>query len=111
MAKKYNGNGKSSNKKLTGESNPIDLKNQKIEYPVTYNLKAVMDGSIFDDDNKENLVKVFKELDIAYSYKDKKLSAKGTFVSFTYSVTIVSKDQMYKMYDQLRAIDGLKFAL
>jgi putative lipoic acid-binding regulatory protein len=111
MKKKYNGNGKSSTEKLSGPSNPIDLKEQKIEYPITYNLKAVMDGARFDDDNKNDLVTVFKDLEIVYAYLDKKLSSKGTYVSFTYQVTLISKDQLYKMYDGLRAIESLKFAL
>ena len=111
MKKKYNGNGEASDKKLQGPSKPVDLKGKEVEYPVTYNMKAVMDGSRFDDDNKEDIVNVFKNLDIVYSFLDKKLSSNGTYVSFTYKVTITSKDQMYKMYAELRAIKSLKFAL
>ncbi len=111
MKKKYNGNGKSTNPKLSGPSQPVDFKDQQVEYPVTYNLKAVMDGTRFDDDNKEDIVNVFKDLDIAYAYQDKKLSSKGNYVSFTYKVTLNDKDQMYKMYEGLRALDSLKFAL
>jgi len=111
MKKKYNGNGKSSNPKLSGPSQPVDLQNQQVKYPVTYNLKAVMDGTRYDDENKEDIVNIFKKLDIVYSYLDKKLSSKGSYVSFTYKVTLTSKDQMYKMYEGLRALNSLKFAL
>ncbi len=111
MKKKYTGNGNASNNKLEGPSKPIDLNGQNIEYPVTYQLKAVMDGTRFDDDNKQDIVGVLKDLDIIYSYLDKKLSSKGNYVSFTYKVTLTSKDQLYKMYEGLRALDSLKFAL
>lgn len=111
MEKKYTGNGEASNDNLKGPNNPIDLKGQKVKYPVTYKLKAVMDGTRFDDDNKQDIVNVLNDLDIKYSYLDKKLSSKGNYVSFTYKVTLDNKDQLYKMYEGLRALDSLKFAL
>ena len=111
MKKKYTGNGNASNDSLKGPSNPVDLKGQNIEYPVTYRLKAVMDGTRFDDENKQDIVGVLKNLNIEYSYVDKKLSSKGNYVSFTYKVTLNSKDQLYKMYEGLRALDSLQFVL
>jgi putative lipoic acid-binding regulatory protein len=111
MEKKYKKDGNRPAEHLQGPSEPIDLKSQKVNYPVTFKLKAVMDGTRFDDDNKNDLVTVFKNLNIDYSYLDKKLSTKGTYVSFTYKVTLADQDQMYKMYDGLRAIESLKFAL
>jgi putative lipoic acid-binding regulatory protein len=111
MNNKFNGNGKGNNSKLNGPSQSLDLHSQKVKYPVTYNLKAVMDGTRFDDDNKQDIVNVFKELQIVYSYLDKKVSSKGTYVSFTYQITINDKNQLYKMYEGLRAIKSLKFAL
>ena len=111
MHNKFNGNGKTKKFKEEGPSQPIDFQGQKIKYPVTYQLKAIMDATRFDDDNKQDLTDVFRNLEIPYSYLDKKLSAKGTYVSFTYKVTLFSKEQMYRMYADLRALKSLKFAL
>jgi putative lipoic acid-binding regulatory protein len=111
MNKKFNGNGKGKSLNLSGPSSPIDQQEQQIEFPVTYQLKAVMTGTRYDDENKQDIVDVLSKLDIVHAYLDKKVSSKGTYTSFTYEVTLISKDQMYKMYAQLRTIKNLKFAL
>ena len=111
MAMNFNGNGKEKKLNLTGPSSPIDEQKQSIEYPVTFKLKAIMTGTRNDDDNKQDIVNVLKGLDIVYTYVDKKISTKGTYTSFSYRVTLISKDQMYDMYAGLRAIENLKFAL
>ncbi len=111
MTNNNGNNGKSNLFKQQGPSQPVDLKGQDLKFPVTFNLKAVMTGTRFDDENKQDIVSVFKKLDIQYTYLDKKVSAKGTYTSFTYKITLADKNQMYKMYEQLRAIENLKFAL
>ena len=111
MKQKYNGNGKEKKLNLTGPSQPIDEQAQNIEYPVTFNLKAVMTGPRNDDDNKQDIVDVLKGLEIAYAYVDKKISTKGTYTSFSYQVTLISREQMYEMYAELRKIENMKFAL
>ena len=111
MIKNNGRNGKSNLFKQQGPSQPVDMQGQTLKFPVSFNLKAVMTGTRFDDDNKQDIVSVFSKLNIAYTYLDKKVSKNGTYTSFTYKVTISSKDQMYKMYELLRAIENLKFAL
>ncbi len=88
-----------------------DFNKEEINYPITFGLKAMMDATINDDENKEGLVEVFKKHGINYSYKDKKISSKGTYASFTYEITIVSKEVMQKLYADLKTVKGLKFAL
>jgi len=82
-----------------------------IEFPVTFHLKAVMTGTQNDDDNKQKLVDVFSRHKIDYRYHDKKVSSKGSYVSFTYEVTLISREQMKLLYADLRKIKGLKFAV
>ncbi len=96
-----NGNGKGKN--------PFEGKT--IDFPVTFTLKAVMDATISDDDHIAALTGVFELLDISHNYKNKRLSSKGNYVSFTYLVTLVTKQQMDSMYGKLKQIKGLKFAL
>lgn len=100
---KTNGNGKGRSVKA--------FEGEELEFPVTYNLKAVMPGTEFDDDNKQKLVSVFNKNDIKYNYLDKKISSKGTYASFTYRVTLISRVQMDKMYADLKKIKEIKFAL
>lgn len=87
------------------------LKIAKIEFPVTFELKAVLNASSTDDDNMENLSKVFDKLKITNTYIGNKKSSKGTYVSYNYKVTLQNKPQLEKLYSDLKDVPGLKFAL
>ncbi len=98
----HNGNG-------TGKTSPFG--NKEVLFPVTFMFKAVMEATISDENNKASLRMVFESLNIVNLFQHQKLSSKGNYISFTYKVTLVSKQQMYDMYNQLKEIQGLKFAL
>ena len=100
---KPNGNG---NIKSTSE-----LEGKTIKFPVTFELKAVLSGTVRDVDNKKNLTAVFTKFRVKHHFCYKKVSSKGTYASFTYEVTLGSKRQMDQLYAGLRQLKGLKFAL
>lgn len=91
--------------------NASNLDEKKIEFPVTFNLKAVMAGTDSNASNKEKVESVFDKLGVKHSYNDKKVSSKGTYTSFTFEVTLNSREKMDALYDALKNVDGLKFAL
>jgi putative lipoic acid-binding regulatory protein len=88
-----------------------DFDGQEIAFPVTFHLKAVMTGNHDDDDNKQKLVEVFARHNIEYRYHNKKVSSKGSYVSFTYKITLMNREQMKVLYADLRKIKELKFAV
>jgi len=88
-----------------------DFEGKEIDFPVTFHLKAVLTGTKNDDENKQSLVDVFVRHNINYRYHDKKVSSKGSYVSFTYEVTLVNHEQMKLLYADLRKIKELKFAV
>ncbi len=92
-----------------GRSKEID--NAKIEFPVTFQLKAVMDSSVTDENNKENISAVLESLEIKNKCTGSKKSSKGTYVSYNYQVTLISKLQLETLYDKLKGVPGLKFAI
>jgi len=85
--------------------------NAIIEFPVTFDLKAVISTTISDKDNMANLTTVFDKFKVKNSYVSNKKSSKGTYVSYNYSVTLLNKDQLEKLYSDLKNVPGLKFAL
>jgi len=88
-----------------------DLKGKEISFPVTYHLKAVMEGTENEKKHKEELVRLFDVLEIKFQYQHKKISSKGAYVSFTYEITLVNKIQMNSLYAGLKNIKAVKFAL
>lgn len=87
------------------------LKDKKIEFPVTFELKAVMVKDGDHSGNKEKLEAVFNKQQINSHFVTEKISSKETYVSYTYRVTLKSKEQMEKLYNDLKGVEGLKFAL
>lgn len=103
MKKKISSNGESKSK--------VDLSTQEINYPIDFEFKALMDATINDDENKKNIIEVFQKNNIKYLYHNMKMSSKGAYVSFTFKITIISKEVMQKFYADLKTVKGLKFAL
>jgi len=88
-----------------------DLEGKEISFPVTYHLKAVMEGTENENKHKEELVRLFDVLEIKFKYQNKKISSKGAYVSFTYEITLTGKQQMNNLYAGLKKIKAVKFAL
>lgn len=87
-----------------------DFQGQEIEFPVTFNLKAVLPAST-DKENKKKIENVLANNKIRFAFQTKKVSSKGTYASYTYKVTLESKDKMTRLYDELKKIEDLKFAI
>lgn len=99
-------NGNNGRKPVTG---PLD--NEKLKFPVSYRLKAVLEASLGEEADRQNLETVFESVQVPYTFYDFKLSTKGKYISYTYQVTLQNKSQMLDLYDKLKGVEGLKFAL
>lgn len=97
-----NGGGKNGIKKL---------ENVSLEFPATFQLKVVMVATSTDDENKNKISSLLGSLKIVNNYINSKSSSKGTYISYHYNVTLISKSQMETMYQQLKSVPGLKFAI
>ncbi|MCP4551742.1 MAG: DUF493 domain-containing protein [Bacteroidetes bacterium] len=85
--------------------------NTNIRYPVSYNLKLIMDNSTSSENHKNNISDVLLNLQIKFGEFQHKLSTKKTYVSFTVKVRIISADQFRVLYAELRKLPGIKTAL
>ena len=102
---KHHSNGNGNLKKIE------ELENKPIIYPVTYDLKAIMDSAFEVEHSKEKITEVLAKYKLNYHYKSKKHSSKGSYISFTFQVTINSQQQMQEVYSDLKKLEGLKFAV
>ncbi len=90
---------------------PMRMNDQELSFPVTFRLKVVLTTSLKDTENKEQLINVFNALNIVYLYHGKNRSRKDSYVSFTYEVTLNDRQTMNRLYELLKEIENLKFAL
>jgi len=94
-----------------GAKNTDPLKGKEIEFPVTFELKAVMVMEENEGDNKKKLDAVFTKQQVKNQFISEKVSSKETYISYTYKVTLTGKSQMENLYSDLKEVEGLKFAL
>ncbi len=87
------------------------MNDQEINFPVTFRLKAVLTTSLTDTENEEQLITIFNALNIRYLYRSKNKSREDSYVSFTYEVTLNDRQTMNRLYELLKEIENLKFAL
>lgn len=86
-------------------------KSEQISFPVTFELKVIMDATIPDKTNSANIEMVLKGLDIPFKPLHHRLSTTGRYMSFTYEVTIDDHPVLTGLYKELGTIPGLKFAV
>lgn len=84
---------------------------QKVNYPVKFDLKAIIDASIEEKESIKNIEKVLKTFKVPYENWRMKPSSGGKYISYTVSVDIDSQKMLEDVYSELKAVPGLKFAL
>lgn len=87
------------------------LGNEKIEFPVTYELKLVVTTGIPVVMSKDGAVQIFDDLKIPYTFLKEKLSSNKNYSSLTYRITLIDKLQMEELYTKLKNLPALKMAI
>lgn len=82
-----------------------------VNYPVKFDLKAIIDAKIKAEESIASLEKVFKKHKVPFENWRQKSSSGGKYISYTVSVEIFSQSQLEKVYADLKKVKGLKFAL
>jgi putative lipoic acid-binding regulatory protein len=101
-------NDKSTNKQGNGHDAET---NQKIEYPVSFELKIVFENMLTEERLKQNSEQVFTENKVSFKYLSSKSSSSGNYLSMTYRVRLESQNQLNMLYEALKSLPGLKFAI
>ncbi len=83
----------------------------KLEFPVNFNLKVVMELNDKPELMQDDIENLLDSLHIEHVFDSLKTSNKGNFLSYTFQVTLLGQLQMSNMYDALKNLPGIKFAL
>lgn len=86
-------------------------KEQKVKFPVKFDLKVIMTTQEKDQINIDLLEPVLKNLNISFGKWSHKPSGKGTYTSYSVSVRIISQEILTQLYNDLKIIPGFKMAL
>ncbi len=86
-------------------------KEQKLKFPVKFDLKVIMTTQEKDQLNIDLLEPVLNNLNITFGKWTHKPSGKGTYTSYSVSVRILSQEILTQLYNDLKTVPGVKMAL
>ncbi len=81
---------------------------QELNFPVVYNLRVIYSGTA--NEGLKSISKLLKDLCIDFRDGIEKPGGKSNLVRLGFNVTLISKDQMDTMYNNLNTIPEIKWA-
>jgi putative lipoic acid-binding regulatory protein len=86
-------------------------KSEQLSFPVTFELKIIMDATIPEKVNLQNIDDLLNDMKISMKRLRQRLSNKGRYMSYTYKVTIVDHATLRDLYKKLKVLPGIKTAI
>lgn len=95
------------------EKNPFEGRpgGDVVKYPVRFELKVIFNAESEEKIHRRNLELVLEDSNVKYLFKRSVKSAKGSFISITTEVVLKDESQMHYLYDRLKLLPGIRFAI
>ena len=84
---------------------------EKLIFPQNFDIKVIVAASVPIEESKACISRVFSECKTVYSFVSTRASTKGSYITYTYNIDLDSQEQMNAVYDGLKQVTGIKFAL
>ena len=84
---------------------------EKLIFPQNFDIKVIVAASVPIDESKANISQAFSKCKVVHSFVSVRSSAKGNYITYTYNIDLDSQEQMNAVYDALKQVPGIKFAL
>lgn len=84
---------------------------EKLLFPQNFDIKVIVAATVPIDESKANISRVFSDCQTVHSFVSARASAKGNYITYTYNIDLDSQEQMNAVYDRLKTIPEIKFAL
>ncbi len=99
--------------KLNFDNNPFGRDGDKpeVEFPVNYDLKVIFETEEELEIQQRNLELVLEDSEVKYDFVKSTHSSKGNYVSLTMNITLHSEEQMNHLYQRMKLLPGIKFAV
>ena len=84
---------------------------EKLLFPQNFDIKVIVAAIVPIEESKANISRVFSDCQTVHSFVSARASAKGNYITYTYNIDLESQEQMNAVYDRLKTIPEIKFAL
>lgn len=84
---------------------------EKLIFPQNFDIKIIVATTIPVEESKKSISQAFSTCKAVHSFVNIRTSAKGSYITYTYNIYIESQAQMNAVYDALKNVPEIKFAL
>jgi len=84
---------------------------EKLLFPQNFDIKVIIAALIPIEESKANISRIFSECKAVHHFLSARASAKGNYITYTYNIDLDSQEQMNAVYDGLKQVPEIKFAL
>ena len=84
---------------------------EKLIFPQNFDIKVIVAAVIPIEESKANISRVFSDCHTVHSFVSARASAKGSYITYTYNIDLDSQEQMNAVYEALKGVPEIKFAL
>lgn len=84
---------------------------EKLIFPQNFDIKVIVAAIVPIEESKANISRVFSDSKAVHSFMSARASAKGNYITYTYNIDLENQEQMNAVYDGLKTIPEIKFAL
>lgn len=84
---------------------------EKLLFPQNFDIKVIVAATVPIEESKANISRMFSECRTVHSFVSARASAKGNYITYTYNIDLESQEQMNAVYDALKQVPEIKFAL
>jgi len=84
---------------------------ETIEFPVQYTLKVVFQVTGPEDRHESGLIAVLTELSVPFGTISRRNSGAGRYISYSVPVTVAGREVYDRLYQRIKGLEGVKFAL
>ena len=84
---------------------------EKLIFPQNFDIKVIVAAIIPIEESKANISQVFSTCKSVHSFVSTRASTRGSYITYTYNIDLDSQEQMNAVYEGLRQVPGIKFAL
>lgn len=84
---------------------------KKLIFPLNFDIKVIVVATVPVEESKSSISQVFSDCKVVHSFVNIRTSAKGNYITYTYNIDLESQEQMNAVYDALKNVPGIKFAI
>ena len=84
---------------------------EKLLFPQNFDIKVIVAATVPIEESKANISRVFNDCKTVHNFVSARASAKGNYITYTYNIDLDSQEQMNAVYDRLKNVPEIKFAL